>query len=393
MRVVYYTLPCYFHAALPLIRELSHLVELHLVLELSPETWASGAFDVPPMRMSEGITLGDPVLKDCFPERVREYWSNCASFNMVVHTYPRLIHPRTWLVSRKAARFIRELKPDVLQLDTDGTSRLAWAMRDIRGIPVVVGIHDPEAHSGEGNWRTGLARRLTFPHVNRFILHNEAMRDSFRQRYRVPEAAVDVVPLGVLSVFREWIDEEMPEDERTVLFFGRMSKYKGLDVLYKVAPLVAAEVPGVRFIVAGRTMAGYTLPPLPTLSNGATMELIDRYVSNSEAASLFQRASLVVCPYVDATQSAVVLTAYAFGKPVVASRVGGLPEYVTDGVSGLLVPPGDVDGLAVALEEVLHDGRVLERLRLGVRRLVDDRLNWSRLGSDTLRSYQAALAL
>ena len=70
------------------------------------------------------------------------------------------------------------------------------------------------------------------------------------------------------------------------------------------------------------------------------------YVSNDQTASLFERAQVAVCPYVNATQSGVVLTAFAFGCPVVATDAGGLPEYVTDGVSGSVVPAGDDAALA-----------------------------------------------
>jgi glycosyltransferase involved in cell wall biosynthesis len=71
---------------------------------------------------------------------------------------------------------------------------------------------------------------------------------------------------------------------------------------------------------------GYTPPSPPALPRGGALQLIDRYLSNSDAAALFRSASVVVCPYRDATQSGVVLSAFAFGVPVIASAVGGLPE-------------------------------------------------------------------
>src|SRR5207253_8898786 len=104
----------------------------------------------------------------------------------------------------------------------------------------------------------------------------------------------------------------------TVLFFGRVSPYKGLDDLYRAAPLIAQQVPGLHIVVAGRPYPGYALPRAPALPNDGCVEVIDRYVSNAELAILFERAHLVVCPYVDATQSGVIMTAFAFDRPVVA---------------------------------------------------------------------------
>ncbi len=128
-------------------------------------------------------------------------------------------------------------------------------------------------------------------------------------------------------------------EDRTLLFFGRLSAYKGLETLFQAAPLACKRLPGLRIIVAGNPVPGYRLPPAPDLPNGGELQIITGYIPNHTLAQLFQRAAVVVCPYTTATQSAVVLTAYAFGKPVIGTRVGGLPEYITDGETGVLVPP------------------------------------------------------
>ncbi|MFM8409025.1 MAG: glycosyltransferase, partial [Alphaproteobacteria bacterium] len=71
-------------------------------------------------------------------------------------------------------------------------------------------------------------------------------------------------------------------------------------------------------------------------------------------ADLFAASDVVVLPYRDGTQSGVVPLAWAHGRPVVTTAVGGLPEAVDDGATGLLVPPGDARALADALERVRH---------------------------------------
>jgi glycosyltransferase involved in cell wall biosynthesis len=87
-----------------------------------------------------------------------------------------------------------------------------------------------------------------------------------------------------------------------------------------------------------------------------------------------------------------VLTAFALGTPVVASAVGGLPEYVDDGETGLLVPPGDADALARALTRVLEDTNLRGRLRTGLARGLQGHLGWSRSARMTIEVYEAALA-
>jgi glycosyltransferase involved in cell wall biosynthesis len=369
---------------------MSRLTKLHLLLELSAEAWQSGLFDASPRSVPSGIVPADPIMRGCFPASVRAYWENLASFNLVVHNCQRSIHPTTWLVSHKAVQFICSLKPDILHLD-DVSLRLALAMPSRRNITTVLTLHDPEPHSGEYNWRNDLARWLTFGRVTRFVLHAEAVKSSFCARYSVPTNRVAIVPLGVLDVFREWIDSPVQEDERTVLFFGRLSPYKGLDILMQAAPLVASQVPGVRFVIAGCPIRGYEIPDIPVLPNGSVIEPITDYISNTKLAKLFQQASVVVCPYTEATQSGIVLTAYAFGKPVVATRVGGLPEYMEDGVTGYLVLPRNVQALAEAIIKLLQDPMTRRRMREDTRRKVETGLSWESIAAQTVSVYEEAV--
>jgi glycosyltransferase involved in cell wall biosynthesis len=198
---------------------------------------------------------------------------------------------------------------------------------------------------------------------------------------------VHTVHLGVLEVLRKWLREPIAEDERTVLMFGRLSPYKGLDVLYEAAPRVAERVPGVRFVVAGRPVPGYVPPPPPRLPNGGRVDVHAEYISNNELVNLFQRASVIACPYRDATQSAVALTGYAFERPIVATLTGGLPEYIRDGETGLLVPAGNAAALADALVQVLLDPRLKARLQRGVASARRDWLTWENAAQQTLAAY------
>ena len=85
-------------------------------------------------------------------------------------------------------------------------------------------------------------------------------------------------------------------------------------------------------------------------------------VSDEEAAELFGRCGVVLLPYRDASQSALVGHAYYFRKPVIVTRTGALPEYVVEGKTGWLVPPKDPQALADALEEALSDPVRLARM-------------------------------
>ena len=96
---------------------------------------------------------------------------------------------------------------------------------------------------------------------------------------------------------------------------------------------------------------------------------------------------MVALPYKDATQSGVLASAYGNARPVVASATGGIPDVVTDGVNGLLVPPGDATALADALERVLTSKPLAATLTEGARQTAAGPLNWDRIAEQLLGSY------
>jgi len=392
VRVVLYTRPSLFETGVSLAAALGRRAEVHLLLEVAPESWRTSAFDVPLQALPAGVVDGR-VLDGCVPPPVRAYWSHLASFKLVVHTAPHSLHPATWRVSLAALRAMRRLRPDVVHFD-DASLRLGWAARGLRStVPVIFSVHDPEPHSGEQEWRTSLAYWLSLRAAARYIVHNRAQLARFRARFQLPPHVVDVVHLGAYDIARAWqANGAAPAtvDCPTVLFFGRLSPYKGLEVLLQAAPHVAERVPGVRFVVAGRPIPGYHVAPLPDLPNGGRIEVHEQYIPSAQVGALFEAATVVACPYVDATQSGVVLTAYAFERPVVATTVGGLPEYVRHEETGLLVPPGDSLALATALVRVLQDPALRARLGQGVRTATASAFNWNRAADETLDVYSRA---
>jgi glycosyltransferase involved in cell wall biosynthesis len=385
VRVVFYARPSLFDTGLSLARALSQRTELHLLLEIAPESWQQGAFDVQMLDLPEGIVDGAALAKS-FPPALQAYWQDVAEFNLVVHKSRRSIHPATWRVSQQAMHHMRALRPDVVHFD-DASLRLGWAAGGLRRqVPVIFSVHDPEPHTGESEWRTNLAYWLTLRYGTRFIVHSNALRSTFARRFGIDASKVDLVQLGAYDLYRVWAQPAVQKSRPTVLFFGRISPYKGLDVLYRAAPMVADAVPGVRIVVAGRPIVGYAPPDPPVLSNGATVDVMQRYIPNVELARLFGAASVVVCPYLDATQSGVVLTAYAFDVPVVGTAVGGLPEYIIDGETGVLVPPRDAAALANGLVRALKDTGLCDR----VRRTRGRQFNWDRAAEETVETYAKA---
>jgi len=116
-------------------------------------------------------------------------------------------------------------------------------------------------------------------------------------------------------------------------------------------------------------------------------EVIGRFISAEDIAPLFLQARVVVLPYTEGTQSGVAAMALGYGRPVVATAVGSIPELVRHGENGLLVAPGDSSGLVAALRSIIVDDRLWDSLAQGAVALRDGELCWAAISRQTLAVY------
>lgn len=291
---------------------------------------------------------------------------------------------------------IKRFRPDVIHLQEVADPFLDWLFVRLRRVPLVLTVHDPTPHLGEvGFMKYYHQRRPLVEAVRRradwiIVPGGDTCRQLLELHPEISEERVTVIPLGVYDYFLRWQRPEYSEQPNTVLFFGRINAYKGLGVLLEAWERVAKECSTARLVIAGQ---GYDLPNYrERILRDPQCVLIDRFVSSQEVAQLFTEASVVVLPYVEATQSGVLSIAFAFGKPAVVTSVGSLPELVEDGVNGLVVPPREPDALAEAILRLLQDDALRCHLREGVRRAVSGRLSNDGLAQRTEEVYQRAIA-
>ena len=152
----------------------------------------------------------------------------------------------------------------------------------------------------------------------------------------------------------------LPADARVVLYFGFIKAYKGVVHLIDAAPALRDRFgDGLRLMIVG-DVYGDAQPYRERVANSGAADIIrfeDGYVPDETVEDHFLAADLVVLPYVSATQSGIVQIAYNYDRPVVSTRVGGLPEVVLDGRTGYLVPPADPAALADAVARFFDEDR------------------------------------
>ncbi len=218
---------------------------------------------------------------------------------------------------------------------------------------IVLTVHDPFPHSNaESNTSMVLRnRRVGMRLLSHFILLNKVQKTPFIEINKLQIKHVYDSRLGRYDYLKIYEKQEQSVD-KYVLFFGQITSHKGLDVLFPAMKKVHEKYSNVKLVVAGRGAFSFDI------SEYEQMDYIDiqnRFIPDDELAELIQGTQFVVCPYNDATQSGVVMSAFAFNKPVVATNVGGLPEMIVHEQLGLIVPPRDVDSLADAMCELLDE--------------------------------------
>jgi glycosyltransferase involved in cell wall biosynthesis len=167
-----------------------------------------------------------------------------------------------------------------------------------------------------------------------------------------------------------------------VLYAGKLSLGKGAPVLLDALPAIRAAVPGVRFVLAGK--GELDLAPAPDLHALGSIPQHDLF-------ALYAAADVVVVPSTwPEPLSRVLLEAMALGRPVVATAVGGTPEAVEHGVTGLLVARQDPEALAKAVVELLLDPARRRRMGEAAAQRARELFDEERLVAALLQAYEAA---
>ena len=154
---------------------------------------------------------------------------------------------------------------------------------------------------------------------------------------------------------------ERAREAGLVVFSGRCEAAKGIFDLLEAAGVLRAQVPGLRIECAGDGDLGKVQRYAQALNMGARVKLRG-WLDRGAAEALLARASVFVLPSYAEGLPMSLLEAMAMGCPVVATSVGGIPDIVEDGVNGLLVEPGDAAALSAAVERILDDDALAERL-------------------------------
>jgi glycogen(starch) synthase len=286
---------------------------------------------------------------------------------------------------------------------------VGFAARSLRfglDVPVVATIHATESgrnggiHTRMQHYIHSVEWMLTYD-AWRVICCSHAMADEVERSLQVPADKVRVIPNGIdpkrvrckssaaeLARFRRrWARD----DERIVLFVGRLVREKGVEILIDALPEVLASQPRAKLVVAGAGSHEHLMARARAKGLGQKVAFTG-FVSE-DLTRLYAVAEVAVFPSLYEPFGIVALEAMAAGVPVVASDVGGLREVVTHGVTGIHTWASNAHSLAWGINQVLADGALAARLRRKARQEVMARFHWDGIAEQTIALYEEALAL
>ena len=358
--VVYYTHTYFLDATLETIQSIKDNVELHILIELAPESKHSTIINIDCIEHFNTIEPAEKVLGYVKWLQLKSYFDGVASVNFLIHKNKQGFSTDSFKVAWIAGKWIKNLNPDIIHFDTI-SQRALGLFPFILGRKNFITIHDPLPHSGEDTWKQRLTKIIFFPIANGFFFYSKFAYHQFKSRYPNSKTFSNVIHLQPYSFIKQYIDHSNYETDLFILFYGRISKYKGIDILLNAIPLVLKSFPNEKFVIVGKCDS-FKIDPLLVSKYRNNLIFVSTYLSIEDLAKCVLSAKFIVCPYRDATQSGVLMTSRSLGKTTIATNVGAFPEYIQDNHDGLLVNVDAFD-LANTIIKALNNNyyKLLER--------------------------------
>lgn len=230
---------------------------------------------------------------------------------------------------------------------------------------IITAIHDPESHIGEKNF---LFEKLTKICVNKssnLVVFSKKFISLVSERYSFPIEKIFNLKLGGYSYYKKNLNLREKYNSRfnKILFFGRISKYKGLSILLEAVKKMRECGSNITLKVVGNGILSTEEKKL-IAELGEGVELINRWIKDEEVESFFDNIDFTVLPYIEATQSGVIMLSYAMCKAVLVTNVGALSEQVFED-TGLIVEPNNVDALIKGINDLYEHNSFIEKGKKG----------------------------
>jgi len=292
---------------------------------------------------------------------------------------------------KKTATEINKFAPDVL-IVAYWMSFMAPALGSVcrflkKDIKIVALVHNAVSHE-KTIFETPLAHYFFFSCDAFIVMSKTVEKDLLRIR---PNAKIFLQPHPIYDHYADKTDKRtareklnIDRDKRTLLFFGFIRDYKGLDILLEATKSLTDDY---QLIVAGETYGSFDkyrkLIDESSIKNN--IHVFDQYISDERVSIIFSASDVLVLPYRSATQSGVISTAYQLEMPVIATDVGAIGDTIRSAGTGIVVSDISPGGIADAVKQYFDEEK--QSYYIGNIRLQKELLSWSSFAGNIMKFF------
>jgi D-inositol-3-phosphate glycosyltransferase len=277
------------------------------------------------------------------------------------------------------------------------------------GKKIVFTAHNVNAGKRDLNdsWLNRLSLKIQYELCDHILVHTYPMKTELVADFQIPEEKVSVIPFGInntipntsLSTAKAKQQLGVDSSDKTLLFFGNIAPYKGLEYLVDAFAELLKKDRAYRLLIVGSPKGSrdYWNQIRQTI---ARSDVDDRviakieYVPDEATELYFKAADVSVLPYGHVFQSGVLFLGYSFGLPAIAADVGNLKEEILEGETGLVFKPRDSSDLARKIDRYFKGElfQNLEARRFQIKKYANERYSWSKVAAITTAVYSSLLA-
>lgn len=359
MNILYYTKPFLLDCDLPLVRSLYNYHNVTLLIDLPRTLRNSTILNIKNDRLVDKSAI---LSAEAFPELMiyAKFFDSSKTF-VINRKSNHAWNLSNIILNIKVVLFILRNKFNVIHTTViyealDFFLYLFWRK-------TILTVHDPFLHSGEETKKVKILRKVAFKLFRKFIILNNSQYEDFINRYKLKRKDVLLSKLGPYEVLTTVSSKcNLNIDYPYFLFFGRISLYKGVELLIEAMHDIQIQNPNVKLIIAGKGKINMAKEIYESAEN---IEFLNRFITIEELKYLIEHSQFTICPYLDATQSGVVMSSFALKKTIIATRVGGLPEMISEN-EGVLISPNNKQALVSAILNLFDNSHEIDRLSKGI---------------------------
>ncbi len=349
MRVAYISPIFYSDVDLSYLNELKRMAEVYYFIPIGPLKKAA-AVDIENIYPKAGI-----LPASIYPEL--EKYGNLIDLEktyIINRTAPHVSYPQNIKIYWQLYKFLKEKKIDIVHI----TSSLLYTQFPLYLFhkKMVLSVHDPLPHVNARSWRSDLQLKIAYKLIKNLVIFNSTQKKEFVRRYGLQKSSIFLSQLSAYTYLTAFDTSKPFIAGDYILFFGWVREGKGIENLLPAMMQVHEQLPSLQLVVAGKGTYYFDRTPYDV----DFITFLNRFIPDYELANLIANCKFVVVPYTEATQSGVIMSAYAFSKPVLATNVGGLPEMVGDDEFGKVIDAGSVEAITEGILQMAGDSRYLK---------------------------------